>query len=145
MSLTVRYQNFWKFNEKTLKNKYELNLDHQTDTMQKSLYRSHFLSQCDSSLIKMYCDRVEQREKTLALTDLTWTWLHRQPTCDQRQIISPFWLLTVSFGWIRSLKFLASKVWSNLKFICLLSSEHFLCIVKREILWLKWKVGLGNF
>lgn len=132
MNLTIRYQNFWKFNGKTLKNKYELNLDHQTNTMQKSLYRSQFLSWCDSSLIKMYCDRVEHREKTLALTDLTWTWLHRQPTCDQRQIISPFWLLTVSFGWIRSFTFLASKVWSNFKFICLLSSEHFLCMLKEK-------------
>ena len=66
MSLTIRYQNFWKFNEKTLKNKYELNLDHQTSTMQKSLYRPQFLSWCDSSLIKMYCDRVEHRKKTLA-------------------------------------------------------------------------------
>lgn len=145
MNLTIRHQNFWKFNEKTLKNKYELNLDHQTNIMQKFLYRSQFLSWCDSSLIKMYCDRVEYREKTLALTDLTWTWLHHQPSCDQRQIISPFWLLIVSIHWIRSFKFLASKVWSNLKFICLLSSEHFLCIVKREILRLKWKVGLRNF
>lgn len=62
MSLTIRYQNFWKFNEKTLKNKYELNLDHQTSTMQKSLYRPQFLSWCDSSLIKMCCESRTQKK-----------------------------------------------------------------------------------
>lgn len=43
-----------------------------------------------------------------------------------------FLALIVSIHWIRSFKFLASKVQNNLKFICLLSWEHFLCIVKRK-------------